>query len=157
MLQRAERAIQKALSIGSPLCAIMLDIDHFKTLNDTHGHPLGDQVLQTVAQRLQRGLRELDILCRYGGEEFLVILPNTPPKSAAEIAARLRHEVGQPMSLPPDLDPIRLSAGIAPLSQTHADLGALIEHADQALYVAKKAGRDQQVVFAPSLSNTKAI
>ncbi len=78
-----------------PLSAILLDIDHFKSFNDRYGHAVGDEVIRAVVRNLQGGLRQQDVLCRYGGEEFCIVLPNTPLQVALEVADRLRHSVEQ--------------------------------------------------------------
>jgi diguanylate cyclase (GGDEF)-like protein len=123
----------------------MLDIDHFKSINDSHGHRMGDMVLQEVAQKIRDTIRTTDTPCRYGGEEFAILLPETDISAAEVIGCRLqqvieamRVETGDGTIM------ITTSVGIASLTEgdyTKADV--LVEMADQALYEAKKAGRNQ--------------
>lgn len=126
---------------------ILFDLDHFKLINDTHGHPAGDAILKQVADEMRQACRQRDILCRYGGEEFAVILPSADAETAATVAERIRHRVtGTRFVLPDgtDLDrPVTLSAGIAvcPTDATHP-VDLLIQ-ADRALYSAKTEGRNR--------------
>ena len=130
---------------------IMADIDHFKKVNDSHGHVVGDQVLREVSHRLKAALRDYDVLCRYGGEEFLIMLPHTGEHEAMAVAQRLRQNViRQPVTVA-DIDPIAVtvSFGVAiSMDGGEQPEQAVIERADQALYLAKKGGRNQ-VVLGP--------
>lgn len=127
---------------GQPRAAVlMLDLDYFKQVNDDHGHTVGDQVLQIVGARLSSLVRTEDCVCRYGGEEFLVLLPVTPLDAALRIAERMRQQVSQLMDCLPDRC-MTISAGISTLREGEPDLDAAIERADEALYAAKAAGRD---------------
>jgi len=124
---------------------VLLDIDHFKRINDTHGHPVGDRVLVMVAETVQRNLRHSDCLARYGGEEFMLLLPLTDASGAMAKAEEIRLAVKE-MVFGVEEDPLRLtvSLGVAaydPASCTEPE--ALIALADQALYTAKQGGRDQ--------------
>jgi diguanylate cyclase (GGDEF)-like protein len=129
-----------------PLCLIIIDIDHFKLLNDAHGHALGDRALQAVAKALQQGVREIDLVARWGGEEFLVVLPFADMDVAVPVAERLRESIaalriehqGQLLSMTGTLGLSELAVGEA------ADTG--IQRADAALYRGKNGGRDQVVV-----------
>ena len=131
---------------GKGLCCIMTDIDHFKSLNDRFGHATGDQVLQVVSRSLFSGLRECDLLCRYGGEEFCIILPEVDIAQAATIAERLRSEIeeraGKGIRSQQNVK-VTSSFGVALLTPDIADAAALIDRADQALYAAKHAGRNR--------------
>lgn len=148
--QLGEREFERALRFGRPLAALMIDIDHFKRVNDTHGHPGGDQVLRALADEMRRNTRGIDVAGRYGGEEFTLLLPETELPAAVQIAERLRHSVAG-MSIPlhcgnsetPE-DPVRIqvSVGVASLQSGMQNLSALIDRADQALYRAKDSGRN---------------
>lgn len=133
---------------GCPVSLIMMDIDHFKSINDTHGHSFGDLVIQRIAEVLGRVSRDSDIACRYGGEEFALILRNTPTKSAWAIAERLREEIAEvPLTQGRDRVRITASFGIAGSDQfddpSQASPGTLLMAADKALYGAKSDGRNQ--------------
>lgn len=133
---------------GCPVSLIMMDIDHFKSINDTHGHSFGDLVIQRIGEVLGRVSRDSDIACRYGGEEFALILRNTPAKGAWAIAERLREEIAE-MSLTQGRDRVRVTAsfGIAGSDQfddpSQASPGILLMAADKALYGAKSDGRNR--------------
>jgi len=117
---------------------ILLDIDHFKLINDTHGHHVGDIVLQWMAQTLQSALRVQDIVARWGGEEFLILLPDTSLEEAMEIAERLRELVEESIvGGTPILLNVSFSAGISN-SKTNRNVNELCKVADQALYIAKQ-------------------
>lgn len=129
-----------------PLCAIMSDIDHFKKFNDIHGHAIGDKVIIAFAKSLGAPLRTTDMLCRYGGEEFVVLLPDATPEVALGIAERLRQEVEQRAG--PSIRhtvPLNITSsfGVSQLEDDVVDLTMLIDRADQGLYVAKKSGRNR--------------
>ncbi|HEY1150196.1 MAG TPA: GGDEF domain-containing protein [Pseudoduganella sp.] len=132
----------------SPLSLVMIDIDHFKRFNDSHGHQLGDQALRTAAQVLSNALRPTDFAVRYGGEEMMVVLPDTPENVAISVAERLcermqRAIVFRDMRLP--LPHITASFGVASLEGGQDEQG-LIANADAALYRAKEAGRNRVAV-----------
>lgn len=132
---------------------IMTDIDHFKEFNDRYGHAVGDQVLQAVARSLSSGLRATDLLCRYGGEEFCILLPGLDAKQAAEIAERLRSEVerraGPSVRTSEGLN-VTSSFGVAELRGDFADPAVLIDEADKALYVSKRGGRNRVTISDPA-------
>jgi two-component system cell cycle response regulator len=129
----------------TPLSVIMADIDHFKHVNDTYGHLTGDAVLREVARRLGLQLRPYDAIGRYGGEEFLIVLPGCPPEEALEVAERLRDDAGNaPVHCENAAIPISISLGVA--SQLHVLTEAsepLIAAADAALFDAKRSGRNR--------------
>ena len=128
-----------------PVSLLMADIDKFKAVNDTYGHLAGDAVLKAVAQRLQAGLRAQDTLGRYGGEEFLVLLPDTPMTGAATLAQHLRYTVEQ-LAVPWEGQTIRVTISIGVygcIPQGVQDAQALIDRADQAMYAAKRGGRNR--------------
>ncbi|XRD26953.1 diguanylate cyclase [Lysinibacillus fusiformis] len=124
-----------------PHAIILLDLDHFKSVNDTYGHAVGDKVLQFLAKHMQSVAREGDVCCRYGGEEFVMLLPNTAAKEAQQVAEQLRGKLAETES--PCGRPVTLSAGIALYPEMAATTETLIEAADGALYEAKQAGRNQ--------------
>ncbi|MBF0625354.1 MAG: diguanylate cyclase [Magnetococcales bacterium] len=130
----------------SPLSVILFDLDHFKTINDTFGHQVGDNVLRDAAERLRRHSRRSDLFARYGGEEFLLLLPGANEAKALEIAERLREAmVAQPF---PEAGRVTASFGVA---TTRRHVKDLVHRADQALYAAKAAGRNR-VMTAPPLA-----
>lgn len=143
-----EREIKRARRLERPLSAIMLDIDRFKEINDTYGHFSGDRVLQVVADRVRRNVREIDILARLGGEEFAVLLGDTRVEKACAIAERLRRNVSTvPVSTRGGEVAATISLGVAGLSATIHDLSGLLNCADQALYDAKTSGRDRVAAY----------
>jgi diguanylate cyclase (GGDEF)-like protein len=143
-LADSERVI--AAAAGQPLCAIMCDVDHFKSINDRFGHGGGDEVLKAVAKALGRGLRTGDLLGRYGGEEFCIVLPNATLAQGREIAERLRAEVevhaGSAVRHLADVK-VTMSFGVEQLGHGAAQFDALVDRADQALYHSKKTGRNR--------------
>ena len=118
---------------------LMLDIDDFKNYNDTQGHPAGDVLLKDAAKVFKNSVRPADIVCRYGGEEFIIILPQTEKIAAKVVAERLRVQVGLYL-------PVTVSIGIASIPEDAQEISALIEKADNALYQAKKAGKNKWCV-----------
>ena len=129
---------------NQPLSAIMVDVDHFKSVNDNHGHSVGDQVLQKVAETLQATARECDVVARYGGEEFTVLLPNTDILHGAVCAERFRKALAA-MKFP-SLS-ITASLGVSSISLHPTTPQELLDQADRCLYVAKRSGRNQVVRF----------
>ncbi len=127
-----------------PISAIMVDIDHFKSINDTYGHSVGDDVLRVVSSTLQSPLREADILCRYGGEEFAVVLPNTDIEQAVAVAERLRSAISQ-AQMPVAKLRVTASLGVSVISEATLDPQEMLDQADKGLYVAKRQGRDQVI------------
>lgn len=135
----------KALEDLLPVSVLMLDVDHFKRFNDTYGHKAGDLVLQMVAKTMRRRLRPSDMVARFGGEEFMILLPHTAPAEAQVVAERLRAgiqqtEISAEQGL--ELPPVTVSIGIAPWRQGEL-LESLVEAADKALYRAKANGRNR--------------
>jgi diguanylate cyclase (GGDEF)-like protein len=141
---------RRASRFGRALSVIMLDLDHFKVINDTHGHAIGDRVLNAVAQRCLKHIREIDILGRYGGEEFIILLPETNAKAAFSLADRLRKRVAE-NAVSTKVGPIyiTISLGVAMLCDDDPDLETLFDHADSALYAAKEAGRNCVAYYKP--------
>lgn len=151
---RLGEELARARRDGSTLVCLMIDIDHFKRVNDSYGHLAGDEVICEFAQRVESEVRASDVAARYGGEEFVVLLPNTDADAGALLAERIRRSISNP---PIDLGragsvPITASIGIASITpdRAHEDLKtvgeALIARADVALYEAKAAGRDRVVI-----------
>ncbi|MFQ5343176.1 MAG: GAF domain-containing protein, partial [Anaerolineae bacterium] len=148
------RELERARRFGRPLTAIMFDLDHFKRVNDAYGHATGDQVLAGLAECCRHELREVDLLGRYGGEEFAVLLPESGLTTARPVAERLRRQVER-AAIDTDRGPmtITISLGVAMLDETCADLEALLERADQALYAAKQTGRNRVCVRERKMMN----
>lgn len=148
LLEMGERELNRARRLERPLSAILFDIDHFKQVNDTYGHAVGDLILKAVAERCYQHIRLVDILARYGGEEFVVLLPDTDLAAARRIAERLREATEQMVTTVDGITiTVTLSLGVAELTPDIIDLAALIERADQAQYRAKQAGRNRTEVF----------
>ena len=140
------RETERSRSTSQPMALLMADVDHFKRVNDAHGHPAGDAVLRHVAATLARRLRRSDVLARYGGEEFAVLLPGTDARAAAKLAEDLRAEVErEPARLAPPQAPLHvtLSLGVAALPEDADSESRLLEAADRALYHAKRSGRNR--------------
>jgi diguanylate cyclase (GGDEF)-like protein len=138
--------VQRARRLGAPFSVLMLDVDHFKPINDTHGHAAGDRALQHLATLLSSQMRDIDRVGRYGGEEFVVLLPGTPQEQAHGLAQRLCEKVA---ALPPmwrDAPlPVTVSIGVAEWLGDSGGLPALMARADAALYRAKEDGRNRVV------------
>ncbi len=129
---------------GDPLGLVMLDIDHFKKINDTHGHPGGDEVLRSFARTVAGTLREGDVLYRYGGEEFIAVLSHADLPGAMNAAERIVRAVAEsPIQVGPTTINITTSAGVAALASCDADGSGLVARADAALYEAKRSGRNR--------------
>jgi two-component system cell cycle response regulator len=140
---------ERAQRFGQPMALVMVDIDHFKAVNDTHGHPAGDAVLREIARRLAGLLRSVDRVARYGGEEFALVLVQTDRSAALEVARRIVEAIAaQPVAIPggPTLT-MTVSAGLAVLPADVSRIDLLVGAADRALYAAKKGGRNRVVAF----------
>jgi diguanylate cyclase (GGDEF)-like protein len=148
-LDMAQRAFTLAGRYQRPLTAIMIDIDHFKLINDTFGHKTGDQVLVSVAACMQEVLRKVDILGRFGGDEFVFLLPETTQEGAVQLADRLRTCVNQRSQLIGGLSlQVTLSIGIAThTNDPDLNLDTLLQQADKAMYLSKQAGRDRVTIY----------
>jgi diguanylate cyclase (GGDEF)-like protein len=141
-----EAEFSRVRRYGGDLSVLLLDIDHFKEVNDRFGHQAGDEVLKVVAKRVQELLRKADMAARYGGEEFTVILPNTALAGACVLAERLRQAVAaSPIRVKEQEVGLSISVGVSELRPETASADALLNSADQALYEAKAAGRDRVV------------
>ncbi len=142
--------MEAAQKQGKDLSILMMDIDHFKAVNDTYGHAVGDKVLKEFATRIGRNIRGVDLAARYGGEEFVVMMPETPADWALMIGNRLREEIANKsfdFGLPEGEIAITVSIGVATSTQGQTP-GQLLEEADKALYEAKASGRNKVVVAA---------
>ena len=149
---RLTTALSQAERRRAPLCVLFVDLDRFKVINDSLGHPTGDEVLKVVGKRLADALRDGDSLARRGGDEFLVLLPDTPPEGAAPVAQKLIDAVRAPMRCGGHDLTISASCGIAVFPENGPDTEALLKAADIAMYRAKEAGRDAYRLFNPAMN-----
>lgn len=142
--------VDRAVRHGRPLSVAFVDLDHFKVINDTHGHQVGDIVLRGAAELFEASLRQTDVVGRYGGEEFMVVLPETGPEEAAQVAEKLRLLVQRhQFQTSDDLTlGVTVSIGIAGGQGNSLRAESLVRDADQAMYSAKSLGRNQTYVFA---------
>ena len=157
LLKRLAMDFAKAGREGRPLSVIMVDIDHFKSINDTHGHVVGDDVIRAVATTLGNQCREYDLVGRYGGEEFLLLLPDLDAEESREVAERLRLAIEAAVAdfeLP--LESLSASLGVADVESGAEDYMALIDNADQALYAAKQSGRNRACVYDGKITKLHA-
>ena len=156
--READAGVTRAQRTNSPLALLLVDVDHFKRVNDSHGHLIGDEVLRALAAELRHQVRESDVVGRFGGEEFTVLLPGTDDAGAYGIAERLRTSAAK-LSVTAGDARIRVtvSIGVAVLGRHGHDLFELLAAADVALYKAKDAGRDQVRVYAHGTGNAEAV
>jgi len=142
-----QEEVIRSTRYGTPLSISIVDIDHFKNVNDTYGHATGDDVLRTIAARLREQIRHPDTLGRYGGEEFLIVLPNSELKAAVDQAKRLCQHV-RAMRIESDRHnlSVTISVGVAQLKITQENWEQFLHRADVAMYQAKNNGRDQWAV-----------
>lgn len=140
----AERELKRYRRFGHPLSALMLDVDHFKRVNDTYGHAVGDEVLRAVGEQCAVNSRAIDILGRYGGEEFALLLPEADQEAAREIGERLVLSIRK-SPIPAQQGPIfiTISVGVASATEATSDVASLLNAADKALYAAKQTGRNR--------------
>jgi diguanylate cyclase (GGDEF)-like protein len=151
-MDQLEQAWSATLRTGLPLSVMVIDIDHFKHINDSYGHAAGDTVLREAAATLRESARREDSVCRIGGEEFLVICPNTDLKSAIQSAERLRTNLGSKQIAIGEVEKnLTVSIGVATREPGTPDIDALVSTADQALYAAKAAGRNRTCTRQQSL------
>jgi diguanylate cyclase (GGDEF)-like protein len=146
-----KQAASRAQRSGIPYSLLMIDLDHFKAFNDTHGHQVGDIVLRLSAEAIKCAARDSDICCRYGGEEFAIILPDTKAKNAEILAERIHKKVRKvSQEQPLERQPITVSIGISSANRrNNSEPQKLIEEADQALYLAKRNGRNRTECWRP--------
>jgi len=148
----ADKLFEESNASGKPLWCIMTDVDHFKSFNDRFGHAIGDAVLQAVSRCLFSGLRDKDLLCRYGGEEFCIVLQDVTLEGAQQIAERLRTGVATKTAKGlrgVDTGKVTCSFGLAELTPDVKNPAEIMDRADKALYVAKESGRDCVKVWQP--------
>jgi diguanylate cyclase (GGDEF)-like protein len=146
IMEQMNKEYQRAVRTGGTLSLILLDIDNFKQVNDSYGHVFGDRVLRAVAQEMVGGLRSYDLLGRIGGEEFLIASPGSTLDDAAGLAERIRQKIkGRKISDKIQEIAVTVSAGVTSLSEHDATADAILQRADDALYLAKQQGRDRVV------------
>lgn len=138
----AQQIVDAAIVKGFPVSVIAIDIDHFKTINDTFGHDVGDQVLRKVARIIRKCVRDTDIASRWGGEEFIVILPDTEISTATVVAERIRSSVQDGMKE----NGVTVSCGVSALTDMTHNIDSILKRADEMLYAAKNTGRNRVVV-----------
>jgi diguanylate cyclase (GGDEF)-like protein len=155
--ERTDAQLRQSERYGKRLSVILCDIDHFKSVNDTYGHPMGDVVLKGVAATIAKEARTTDIVARYGGEEFAVVMPETDPVGAMVIAERIRERIGK-LVFETDQGPLRvtMSLGVAAFPDDAQRKAELIERADACLYHAKRHGRNQSVAASMLRAPRKA-
>jgi diguanylate cyclase (GGDEF)-like protein len=155
--READGEVVRALRSDAPLALLLVDVDHFKRVNDSYGHLIGDEVLRALAAELRQQVRESDVVGRFGGEEFTVLLPRTDTAGACLIAERLRSSAGVLNIAAADARiQVTVSIGVAVLGQHGNDLFELLAAADLALYRAKDAGRNQVQLYSPGKQSAKS-
>jgi diguanylate cyclase (GGDEF)-like protein len=154
LITRLTEEVERARRFKQPLSVCFVDVDAFKQINDTHGHQVGDDVLREIGSMLRANARQIDIVGRYGGEEFVILLPGTWTDDALTFAERLREAIAVTTLRPqPDVE-VRLSVsvGVAGLPEHASDRESLLKRADDAVYVAKRSGRNQVHLFNPDIA-----
>ena len=153
MQDELDSQLQRSRRSNEPFAVLMIDIDRFKSINDRYGHAVGDSALKGVATLLRVDLREVDRVGRFGGEEFVVMLPGSKLEQAQGVAERLRDAVGR-KDLAGVVPPIRLSIsiGVAEWIAEDVESSGLLIRADAALYLAKRSGRDRVVIADPTVA-----
>ena len=151
----AEQEFFKSKRFQEPLSLLIMDIDHFKQVNDNYGHDCGDQVLQVVSRLMKKLIRRSDVLARYGGEEFIILMPKTELSGAYKLAERIRVQIENYEMKDKSKETFNLtvSLGVACVDGHIDSLPDLITNADQALYQAKQRGRNKTEKFQPPKSN----
>ena len=143
--------VEQGAARGKPLAVLVLDIDFFKVINDTYGHDAGDEVLREFSVRVRKSIRGIDLACRYGGEEFVIVMPETDMAVATTVAERLRRRIAlEPFPIEQGKRPVEvtISIGIAALEAADDNAASILKRADQALYRAKRDGRNRVVADA---------
>ena len=152
VMEKIDSEMNRALRHGYPISVLMLDLDHFKRINDSYGHPVGDEVLKIVGQVLRESCRVYDVPGRYGGEEFCIVLPETQVGNTTQVAERIRNRLATtPLSVGSASIVVTASIGVAGMDSTEGVLSAstLVERADRALYSAKHRGRNRVEMWNP--------
>jgi diguanylate cyclase (GGDEF)-like protein len=146
--ERFKAMLERARRTRKPVSVLLTDIDHFKSVNDTYGHQVGDEVLKTIAAVLKNQARTIDVVARWGGEEFVLVLEDTDGRGALKLAERIREEVAR-LTHASDQGPFQrtMSIGVSVFPSDDEDMEVLVKKADQALYYAKEHGRNQVVLF----------
>lgn len=153
LMHELEREDARYRRTGRAFTLVILDVDHFKKVNDQYGHLVGDQVLRAVSSQMIREIRSSDLLARYGGEEFLLLMPETGVEAAQQMAERIRtHIMATPVHTDQGDIQITISGGVAEALDPHANFDSVISRADDALYRAKREGRNRIVVAGPVAS-----
>jgi diguanylate cyclase (GGDEF)-like protein len=145
--QRMEEEIARSIRSQNPLSLLMIDVDHFKAVNDTYGHVVGDHVLASIGARLRATARTFDVVSRMGGDEFALLLPDTDVRSALGVAERIRQELPGAVEVP-----VTLSVGIGGLDRSNPSVERLLADSDFALYQVKRGGRDAIAIHHPGPS-----
>ena len=147
LFELSRMEFSRAKRLNRPISCMMLDLDHFKQINDNFGHQMGDYILQEFAQRCKNTIREIDLIGRYGGEELVIILPETDLPTVLQIAERTRNAIAEmPIRVPDQEISVTVSIGVATKDENTEYLETLIARADQAMYIAKHKGRDRVAV-----------
>ncbi|PYQ27199.1 MAG: hypothetical protein DMF57_18560 [Acidobacteria bacterium] len=160
VMEKIDSEMNRALRHGYPISVLMLDLDHFKRINDSYGHPVGDEVLKIVGQVLRDSCRVYDVAGRYGGEEFCIVLPETQVGNTTQVAERIRNRLATtPLSVGSTSIVVTASIGVAGMDSTEGVLSAstLVERADRALYSAKHLGRNRVEMWNPGATGPQEM
>jgi diguanylate cyclase (GGDEF)-like protein len=160
VMEKIDSEMNRALRHGYPISVLMLDLDHFKRINDSYGHPVGDEVLKIVGQVLRESCRVYDVAGRYGGEEFCIVLPETQVGNTTQVAERIRNRLATtPLSVGSTSIVVTASIGVAGMDSTEGVLSAstLVERADRALYSAKHLGRNRVEMWNPGATGPQEM
>ena len=160
VMEKIDSEMNRALRHGYPISVLMLDLDHFKRINDSYGHPVGDEVLKIVGQVLRESCRVYDVAGRYGGEEFCIVLPETQVGNTTQVAERIRNRLATtPLSVGSTSIVVTASIGVAGMDSTEGVLSAstLVERADRALYSAKHRGRNWVEMWNPGATGPQEM
>lgn len=156
--ERFENLLARSARHGHEAAFLLCDVDHFKNVNDTYGHPVGDEVLRRVARVLMDAVRKIDITARYGGEEFVVVLEATGLEGAVKLAERIREDVGKlVLDSEKGTFKVTMSIGVSAFPDDSTDRAELIDRADQALYHAKESGRNRVVTYQEKLAAGRRV
>jgi diguanylate cyclase (GGDEF)-like protein len=147
--ERLAQEFNRLERFSDPISLLIIDIDHFKKVNDTYGHPVGDSVLKGIAEKIKKTIRNIDVPARYGGEEFAVILPGTDENGAMNMAERLRKAMGSTkFASEKGAFSVTVSTGVSTFTKEIKNKEELVETADKALYHAKRNGRNQSILWS---------
>jgi diguanylate cyclase (GGDEF)-like protein len=157
LIIEAERRIKVAKRFGKPLSLLVCDIDHFKNVNDTYGHDVGDVVIKGLGDVLRRIKRDTDAVGRFGGEEFVILCEQTDEEGALNLGERVRREL-EATTFQSELGPLQVtcSVGVAPFPIAGQEWATLFKATDEALYVSKREGRNRVTVWRPNLRTSAA-